>query len=84
MHKWKWVQNQELLKPLDMSFDLYLETQDVDDFLIGKIKKKLTYWCSIHCLLGGRSIIVNQVYLLICHDNLGSLLMCNYIDSITS
>lgn len=32
MHKWKWVQNQELLKPLDMPFDLYLETQDVDDF----------------------------------------------------
>jgi hypothetical protein len=32
MHKWKWVQNQELLKPLDMPFDLYLETQDVEDF----------------------------------------------------
>lgn len=36
---------------------------DVDEFLAAKVKKKLTYWTSIHLSLASRTVIVNAVLL---------------------
>jgi hypothetical protein len=52
-----------LSKLLGTSFGLNLDTKDVDQFLYGKITKKLDYWSIMKLSLAGRAVIYNQVLL---------------------
>jgi hypothetical protein len=38
-----------------------MELQDVDQFLVNRVKGKLKYWTSTNLSLVGRTLIVNQV-----------------------
>lgn len=42
-------------------FGLHLELQNVDKFLVNRVKDELKYWSSIHLLLVLRTFIVNHV-----------------------
>jgi hypothetical protein len=58
-----WAVEGQLSKLLGTPFGVNLHTQDVDNFLLSKIQKKLDYWVSVHLSLSGRAIIANSVLL---------------------
>lgn len=59
--QWQWPHEGELSKLLGTTCGLSLQVQDVNNFLIYKIRKKTMYWGSRHLSLAGRSPIVNHV-----------------------
>jgi len=59
----QWAMEHQLSKLLGSPFGINLHTTDVDEFLAGKVKKKLAYWTSIHLSLAGHAIIVNSILL---------------------
>jgi hypothetical protein len=59
----QWAIEHRLSKLLGTPFGIELSTQDIDDFLYNKIRRKLTYWTTIHLSLVGRVLIVNTVLL---------------------
>jgi hypothetical protein len=61
--EWQWAQEGELTKLLGSPFGLDISSQELDEFLIKRIEKKLTYWISVHLSFSGRVTIINQVLL---------------------
>jgi len=53
----------DITKQLGIPFGLGLEVNDINAFLLNKVKKKLLFWCSTHLPLVGRTLIVNQILL---------------------
>jgi hypothetical protein len=53
----------DITKQLGIPFGLRLEVNDINAFLLNKVKKKLSFWCSTHLSLVGRTLIVNQILL---------------------
>jgi hypothetical protein len=62
-YQWKWAREKNITKLLGTSFGLGLEVKDIDAFLLNKIKKKMSFWCSTHLSLVGRTFLVNQILL---------------------
>lgn len=58
---WTWVPEGNISKLLGTPFGLSISTVDVDQFLIAKIRKKITYWTSTKLSLAARRLIVNQI-----------------------
>ena len=58
---WTWEPKGRISKLLGSPFGLSITTADIDQFLLGKLRKKLTYWTSTKLSLAGRRLIVNQV-----------------------
>lgn len=48
-------------KLLGTSFSVSISTRDIDQFLMDKIRRKLTYWTTTKFSLAARRLIVNQV-----------------------
>jgi hypothetical protein len=61
--QWQWTDPGAMSKLLSTIFGIDLETYDIDKFLMGKIRKKLSYWTTTHLSLSGRVTIINQVLL---------------------
>ena len=40
-----------------------METEDIDTFLVNRIKSKLDYWVTTKLSLAGRAVIIKQVLL---------------------
>jgi hypothetical protein len=59
----QWAVEHQLSKLLSTPFGIDLHIGDVDEFLLTKVQKKLTYWTSVHLSLIGRALIVNSVLL---------------------
>lgn len=53
--------DESITKLLGTPFRLSLSTNDSDQFLIDKVKSKLTYWSTTKFSLAARRLIVNQV-----------------------
>jgi hypothetical protein len=60
-YQWKWATIGDLSKLLGTPFGLKMELQDVDQFLVNRVKGKLKYWTFMNLSLAGRTLIVNQV-----------------------
>ena len=58
---WTWAAEGNITKLLGTPFNLSLSTTDSDQFLIDKVKSKLTYWSTTKLSLAARRLIVNQV-----------------------
>lgn len=58
---WSWIPEGNLSKLLGSPFGLSISTADIDNFLVDKVRRKLTYWTSTKLSLAGRRLIVNQV-----------------------
>lgn len=58
-----WAPATSIPKLLGAPFGITLETSDIDDFLKGKIKKKLKYSTSQRLSLAGHVIVVNAIFL---------------------
>ncbi len=48
-------------KLLATPFGFNLNTNDVDEFLVGRFKKKLKYWSMMHILLTSRVVVINSI-----------------------
>lgn len=59
----QWVEPQQLSKLLGTPFGLDLATVDVDEFLLNKIQKKISFWVTTQLSLAGRVVIINSVLL---------------------
>ena len=60
---WTWEEGGRVSKLLGTPFGLSIATNDLDEFLIDKIRKKLSYWTTTKLSLAARRLIVNQVLL---------------------
>ena len=58
---WSWEAEGSMSKLLGTPFGLSIATIDIDQFLIDKARKKLTYWTTTKLSLAARQLIVNQV-----------------------
>jgi hypothetical protein len=58
-----WAIEHSLSKLLGTPFGLNLVIEDVDNFLLGKITKKIDYWVNVHLSLAAKAIIVNSILL---------------------
>jgi hypothetical protein len=58
-----WANEDDVSKLLGAPFRLSLTSGDVNEFLIERIKKKLTHWTAVRANLTGRAVIVNNVLL---------------------
>lgn len=58
---WKWATNGDLSKLFGTPFGLHLELQNVDQYVINRVKAKLRYWSSTQLSLASRILIVNQM-----------------------
>jgi hypothetical protein len=57
----QWAVEHQLSKLLGTPFGIDLHTGDVDEFLLRKVQKKLTYSTLVHLSLVGRVLIINSV-----------------------
>jgi hypothetical protein len=48
-------------KLLGTPFGFNLDTNDVDEFLVGKFRKKLKYWNMMHVSLTSRVVVINSI-----------------------
>lgn len=60
---WQWAGDGDLSKLLGTPFGLSLDTDDIDNFLVARIKSNLEYWSTTKLSLAGRVMIVKQVFL---------------------
>ena len=60
-YQWKWTANGYLFKLLGTPFGLKLKLDDVDQFIVGRIKAELEYRSSTHLSCVGITLIVNKV-----------------------
>ena len=58
---WTWAAEGSITKLLRTPFGLSLSTTNSDQFLIDKVKSKLTYWSTTKLSLAAQRLIVNQV-----------------------
>jgi hypothetical protein len=61
--RWQWAAPCSISKLLGTVFGVDLDTGNIDEFLMQKIRKKLCYWTTTHLSLSGRVTIINQVLL---------------------
>lgn len=55
---WQWAEEKDFSKLLSTPFGLNLETENIDNFLVDRIKAKLAYKCTTKLSLTGRAMIV--------------------------
>jgi hypothetical protein len=60
-YQWKWTAYGDLSKLLSTPFGLKMELQDVDQFLMNRVKSNLKYWSSTNLSLAGCTLVVNHV-----------------------
>lgn len=58
-----WVDNGDISKLLGTPFGLDMTSNDVNEFLLAKVRKKLLHWCQAKVNVTGRGVVVNSVLL---------------------
>lgn len=58
-----WIDDNCISKLLGTPYGLSIASQDVDEFLLGRVMKKLQYWSTTKINSTGRGVIVNTVLL---------------------
>lgn len=63
-YQWKWAPYGDLSKQVATPFNLHLELQNTDQFLVERVRAKLKNQSYTHILLVGKTFILNRVLML--------------------
>ncbi len=89
--RWKWVGESNLSKLMGTSFELNVDTKEINQFLVNRLQKKLKYLHSRHIPLTKTITIVKSILFLVprCFSNVWvgtkqvtekcKALMCNFL-----
>jgi hypothetical protein len=58
---WRWVQEEEVTMLLGSPFGISLSTEQIDQFLVERIGKKIDFWATVRLNSAGRAVIANGV-----------------------
>jgi hypothetical protein len=60
--KWRWREEGDVSKLLGTPFGIDVDTKNIGEFLVGRLRRKVRYWYMMHFPLVGKVLVINSIF----------------------